>query len=210
MAHIEIPDCGRVAVTFHHAVEDVHAEMTFAVRDTSGAVFTSPATFATKVWNAAVTHLIPQLPPQVVLDGIVWEDVRTLPYGGADFPQTATPGTSGSGAVKIPTDSAIAVKRLTASLGRSYRGRLYWPLWDGSYLVTADTTGATYMNQVVLALTAFQAEVEGDTLPCEMVLISTETLGAPRPAGVATPIVGWAYTDLRVDSQRRRLLGRGR
>jgi hypothetical protein len=184
--------------------------MTFAWQDATDNLFSDPGGFATQVWTAALANLKSELCPEVVLNGVVFEDIRSIPYGGADFPQTPTPGTNGAGTLKVPTDTSIAIKRVTGAVGRSYRGRLYWPLWDQSYLVTADTTGATYLNGVVSALASFQAAVEGGTYPCTCVLVSFYSDGALRDPGISTPIVGWTYKDVVVDSQRRRLLGRGR
>jgi hypothetical protein len=210
MAAKTAPHTCRTALTFKHAVEAVDCEMTFAWQDDTDALFSDPGGFATQLWNAAVAKLVPELCPEVVLNGVVFEDIRSVPYGGADFPQTPTHGTNGSGSVKVPTDTSIAIKRVTGAVGRSYRGRLYWPLWDGSYLVTADTTGAAYLNDVVAALESFQAAVEGGTYPCTCVLVSFYSDKALRDPGISTPITGWSYKDLVVDSQRRRLLGRGR
>jgi hypothetical protein len=49
-----------------------------------------------------------------------------------------------------------------------------------------------------------------DDLPDAVhVVVSRYHLGAPRVTGIATPVITYLATDNNVDSQRRRLTGRG-
>ena len=96
------------------------------------------------------------------------------------------------------------------TLGRSGRGRVYFPIWNENMLAGASAVGAAVSGTIITQLIAFQSAVESALTPAKLVVISTETLKAPRPTGVTFPITGWAATDQVVDSQRRRLPGRGR
>ena len=209
MAHYPAPDVMRAGVLFKHSVENTQCEMTFEFQDGTGAIFADPATFEDGVWNAVVDHLVPVCSPEVVFNGIVLEDIRSVPYGGATYIHPDTPGTNGTSDKPLPTSTCVAFKRLTATLGRSGRGRVYFPIWDGSLQVSADQVPASFLAGVVDALNAFQAEVAGLPEPATMVLVSFQTGGVPNNPGVVRPVVEWAATDGYVDNQRRRLVGRG-
>ena len=210
LAHIATAHGGEFGVLFTHDTEACDCELTFGVFDDTDGIFADPGDFATQIWSAVTAHLVPIASPHVVFDGITFEDRRTLPFSGADYPQTATPGTHTGATTIVPTDTALAVKRSSGELGRSARGRVYWPLWASELLLTADKTSSTVASQVTSALVAFQAAVEGGTLPCLVGHISTQHGGAARTAGVFYRTVAWGASDLVIDTQRRRLLGRGR
>lgn len=207
--HIVTPHVAEISVLFTNSTGAIKCENTFYVEDATDAIFDAPEAFATQVWDAWVAHIVPELSSNVVSNGVIFEDQRALPYAGAVYPQTATPGTNPTTGAEPPTNTAFAVKRLTTSLGRSGRGRIFVPVWDTGFMPSQNQVSATYANALVAALTAFQAAVEGGTLPCLMGIVSKQTGGAPRAFGEFTQISSWAYTDLNVDTQRRRLTGRG-
>lgn len=210
MASIPVLHTAKTAVTFADALNTTRCEHTFYFQDPTDNLFSDFAGFATQVWNAVLANLVPEACAQVVYDGVVVEDVRSVPYGGADFPKTPTPGTHAFSGAAMPTQNSLAIKRETGAVGRSYRGRVYWPIWNGAMLASQDAVSAAVATGAANALAAFQAAVEGGTYPCTMVLVSFQTAGAPNNPGIATPVTGWSYTDLNIDSQRRRLVGRGR
>ena len=201
--------CARVALTFTHSLVPVKCEMTWALHDASGGIFADPSVTAGNVYTAALTHLRPALNTNVVMTGIVFEDVRASTYVGADFPGVLTAGTATAGGDDLPTDCCIAVKRSGAGLGRANRGRLYWPIWKTAWMVSPDVVGSAVITLIGAALVAFQVAVETGSTPCEMGIISTRLAGAPRAAGVFSRTLSWSVTDAIIDSQRRRLLGRG-
>jgi hypothetical protein len=208
--HLATAHSAKLALTFTNVGEAVNCEMTFAVRDTTDGIFTDPSLLANSFYNAAIAHLLPVLAPQVQINGVVFEDVRTVPYGGASFSLTPHAGTSAISGVALPTDTSIAVKKVTASLGRSGRGRVFWPLWNSGFLVSPDKTNTAETGLITSALADFQTAVETGPPTCEMGIISQQIGGVVRGAGLFEPIVSWGVADQIVDSQRRRLLGRGR
>lgn len=210
MTAMTAPHTMRAAVTFHHSTLAIRGEMTFAFQDATDAMFSDFAGFATQVWDAWVTNMVPAFSAAVVFDGVVLEDIRSIPYGGADFPQTPTAGSGAITSLLVSTGIAWCVKRTTGAVGRSYRGRLYIPVWDQGFISSADTFSSASASAIITGLEDFQADVEGGTYPCTMVLVSFFSDKTPRDPGVATPVTGWSYTDLNLDSQRRRLAGRGR
>lgn len=209
MAHYPAAHCAKLGVLFGHSLVSIKAEMTFAVMDPADGIFADPGTFCDAVFLAATTNLVPQLCPNVVLNGVSFEDIRAVPYVGVVFGKPATPGTRVAGSATWPTDAAIAIKRTSANLGRSGRGRVYWPLWDNGETTAVDQISGTYAGAIAAALATFQADVEGYSAGLELGIVSFQHGGAPVNPGLFEQTTGWNAFDTMVDSQRRRLLGRG-
>lgn len=207
--HLDCPHTAKVGLTFKHSTEAVQCENTFYLQDPTDNMFSDFNGLATQIYNAAVAQLVPHMYPVVVFNGVVLEDVRSIPYGGSDYPQTDAPGTKAASTGSIPTVNALSVSKITGTFGRSYRGRWFWPIWDKSDLASADVVNTVRANEITTALAAFQTAVETGTYPCNMGIVSQQINKVPRAHGVFYQIVKWRYSDLRVDSQRRRLLGRG-
>lgn len=197
-------------MTFQHPTILNQCESLFYVQDTTDAIFANSAAFATQVFNAAVSSLVPALPSVVQLTGVVFEDIRALPYVGADYPQTPTVGTGHVTTGNLPTSTAFVLKKVTGNLGRSGRGRWYWPLWDAFYMTAVDAVSAATATAFAGALASFQAGVEVGAYPCKMGVVSFQHGGAVVNPGLFQQITAWSYADLLVDNQRRRLAGRGR
>lgn len=104
-----------------------------------------------------------------------------------------------------PGNVTVAVKWASGLAGRSYRGRTFHlglPVtqYSGNSLVAGvETTLAGKYNQLITDL---------DATPWHLVVVSYYTNGAPRTQGVVTEI-SEASVDVHLDSQRRRLAGRG-
>lgn len=101
----------------------------------------------------------------------------------------------------VPNNVAVVVSFRTDARGRSFRGRNYVPglpesSVNGSTLI--DTIDTFFVN----AYTAL-GDVE-TTNSCVHVVVSRETLGAPRVAGLATQVTSY-QCDRIVRTQRRRL-----
>lgn len=205
-----VPHCAKFGVLFRDTATTVQCEITGALVDPTDAMFSDFTGLAAQIWSATTAHLVTTASPEVVFTGVTLEDIRSIPYGGGDFPQTPTAGTNAAGGVPIPTDCALAVKKLTGSFGRSYRGRTFWPIWNSGYLDTQDTVKSAYASGVAIALADWQAAIEGGTYPCTFSVVSFYSNKVLRDPGIATAVTGWAEFDLALDSQRRRLLGRGR
>jgi hypothetical protein len=118
----------------------------------------------------------------------------------------ARAGTSGSSS--LPNNATIAVKLATGLTGRSQRGRIYiigvsvGHLQTGSQLITN-----TYATALTGGLNTLMTNLAtgGHTLG----VLSYRENGAWRVAGKFTPATGWTLADNVMDSQRRRLPGRG-
>lgn len=205
------PHTARMAVLFTFGIDGQTCENIFHLQDSTDAIFTSPTATCNAVQTAANTHIKPALFPTVKLIGTTFEDVRTFPFGGLDVPQVAVAGTRAGGTALLPSSVSLSIKKVTGNLGRSGRGRWYWPLADVQAISgTNDTVNASYITDIEAALTAFQLAVETAITPAIMGVVSYRSGKVQRSAGVFQRIISWSNADATIDSQRRRLTGRGR
>jgi len=123
--------------------------------------------------------------------GIVYATGLPLVGGNAGFPS--------------PLNVTVAIQWFTALRGRSYRGRTYHIGLtandrSGSYVSTTFQTNAIARYQALI--TAMNSYAPG------LVVVSYRGNNAPRGTALTTEIVT-AACELTLDSQRRRLPGRG-
>jgi hypothetical protein len=106
----------------------------------------------------------------------------------------------------LPNNVALCVSFRTAFRGRSFRGRNY-VVGLSENQVSGSHVIETVSEQFV---TAYEQLLSGGHAVSQTwVVVSRFTGNAPRTAGVATPIDTVLVVDSTVDSQRRRLPGRG-
>lgn len=142
---------------------------------------------------------------------VSWVGIRIRDLTAVDAPiYTPTPsgGFNGSLAGAAPPNNVtVSVKKNTARGGRSYRGRIYHiglsETQITSNTLNAGVTGLLVAGYNVLLSSAAQSAVGVLCVPSRMQnkVWLTE--------GVETPITGFTI-DTTVDSQRRRLPGRGK
>lgn len=112
---------------------------------------------------------------------------------------------------ELPDESATSsncftISFLTNARGRSWRGRNYI-----SGIAFNDIGGNTLsVSRADFFRDAYQ-ELNSYTLPLssQHVVCSHYSGGVARAEGVTIPVTGYRYHDLNIDSQRRRLNGRG-
>jgi hypothetical protein len=140
---------------------------------------------------------------------IVVTDQTTDP--GLQFVNTDNAGLSGAQTSQsMPNNSTFAIHRKTGMSGKASKSRVYWPTIVLAFLSAPNTMDPTTANNLV-------NDLETLRLALETAGISTYVYGyisrvldhLPRTAGVFVPVVGHSFTDLTLDSQRRRLPGRG-
>jgi hypothetical protein len=118
-----------------------------------------------------------------------------------------SPPVAGSGSGdSLPNNVTYTVQFKTASRGRSFRGRNYVPgipdtQVTGNQIESAFRTGILDFYSTLLALASSNSFI--------WVVVSRFHNLAPRTTGVTTPIIEVATADANLDSQRRRLTGRG-
>lgn len=105
-----------------------------------------------------------------------------------------------------PASVCMAIKKSTGLTGRSFRGRWFHSgFWQGQIAGNSVVTASA--DAIVAAYEPFLDSLNF-SLTGGAVLVSRYNNGVPRAAGVVTPITSLS-TDYLVDSQRRRLTGRG-
>lgn len=144
--------------------------------------------------------------------GCLLARIRTRARNAADAPYedyalpTPRAGTT-TGGVALPANVTYCVKLATGNAGRSMRGRLYTPGLNSQFIgTTPQEASGTYSNNVVASLNALKTALAtaGHTLG-----VVSYYSGGWRSEGVFTAATGWVAVDLHLDSQRRRLAGRG-
>lgn len=131
--------------------------------------------------------------------------------GSSDIQYTWIPTGSAVGLITSPGCSnnvSIAVTFKTGFSGRSYQGRNFW-LGMSENDTTNNQVNAGVITNILTAYNGLIAGLEADTT-AEMVVYSRINNGTPRTLGLATKILTATVANDIIDSQRRRLPGRGR
>jgi hypothetical protein len=124
----------------------------------------------------------------------------------ADVTDSAAAG--GAGGAFVPNNVAPCISFRSSAAGRSGRGRNYIPGVAQSVVDGNNLTGGFAADMVA----SYQSLLPGGAFAPDgwaWVIVSRFTAGAPRAEGIAQGVLRVLFTDLVVDSQRRRLPGRG-
>jgi len=114
---------------------------------------------------------------------------------------------SGTGGSALPGNVTVATKWSTGLAGRSFRGRSYLVgLPVGNNTTNANVLDSGYASDLDDAMENLITDITVDDRT--FVVASFFHLGAPRVTAVLTEIIA-ASVDTNLDSQRRRLAGRG-
>lgn len=142
----------------------------------------------------------------LVLQRIDARDLTT--EAGAFFSRPCVGACSGTGPdAALPNNVTAAVKWTTGLAGRSQRGRTYHLGLMESQVVGDNIAEAT-RAALQLAYGDLRTDIDAMGPSHDLVVVSRISNGVPRPVGQTTPITS-ASVDNTVDSQRRRLIGRG-
>lgn len=118
-----------------------------------------------------------------------------------------SPAIAGSAAaVPLPNGSALVASLRTDLRGRNYRGRMYLAGVRETARVDAISITTGEIANLITALAALKTVIDG--LGAIWVVVSHYLNKLPRSAGLKTPITAISM-DQYIDSQRRRLGGRG-
>lgn len=124
---------------------------------------------------------------------------------------TATTGLPANGALSqaaLPNNSAACISFRSAGRGRSSRGRNYIPGISEDSVIGNSITSATQNNLV----TSYEELQDAATYTDDWtwIVYSRFENGNPRAEALIAPVDAVLFTDNTIDSQRRRLPGRGR
>lgn len=141
----------------------------------------------------------------VSLVKVMATDLTTQTSLGVEEPATSPSTGTAVGSVTMPNNVTVAVKWLTGLRGRSFRGRTYHV---GIRAIQTSGQEITTSMQTLLASNYTTLWTSLNATGDVMGVVSRFHDKAPRVTGVFTPITGLSI-DLTLDSQRRRLPGRG-
>jgi len=159
------------------------------------------------VRNAIEDELLPLLHTSISLIrlvGTLLDAAEAISVVASVIP--AVPGGLGSSAA-LPNGTAYAIQFKTPNRGRSFRGRNYVMAIPVGVRSDANTIASSYRDSLLAAYTSIGAAGADDGWI--HVVVSRYHNGAPRVTGLSTAVNAYAASDLTLDSQRRRLPGRG-
>jgi hypothetical protein len=173
----------------------------------SGGVGTSDATALMNdmlIWWT--TLLSPALSQDISLREMVTTDLSSVSGFSVTQPAPTPNPVGGQAFPGAPGNVAFCVSFRTPNRGRSFRGRNYVAgLADSD--ITGNTLHTVRANEILSAYQGIPFSITGSGF--EWVVVSRFSGGVERPAGIATAITAVVIVDEFVDSQRRRLTGRG-
>lgn len=156
--------------------------------------------------NWYTASIIPLLSEDVVYGVTRVRDLSTDPGFEAEVSGSSVGGVASEAA---PNNVCAVPSFRTGVAGRSFRGRNYI-----SGIPNSDISINVLSGDLVLAIIDAYGQLlpGGSVLPTnwEWVVVSYFTGGALRPVGLTSAITSVIFTDTVVDSQRRRLPGRGK
>lgn len=162
-------------------------------------------TLAAQLSAAWATNIMPRLSSELVHQGVTAYslDSSAAPVGVFNRP---TPLPGGANIPSLPGNVAFCCKFLTGGRGRTSRGRIFiGGLPETS--VAGNTLLQAEADLIVTGLGAIRGALATNSF--EQIVISRYLNGVVRPSGAIRSVSSAAYSNLTVDSQRRRLTGRG-
>lgn len=168
----------------------------------NGNVLNNLANTITTAWGA---NLMPRLSGELVLLGctVYALDASNAPVG--TFTRaTALPG--GTNAPSLPGNVAFCIKFGSGGRGRTTRGRIFLAGLPET-IVNGNTVSLAEADQILSGIGLFRGATAA--AGAEHIIISRFINGTKRPVGTIRAVTSASYSDLFVDSQRRRLTGRG-
>ena len=163
-----------------------------------------------EIANAAVgwaqSSLMPLTSSDVTLTEVLVRDMSA--QEGAQFLFTIAGGQPGGFvADAMPNNVSIAIRGSTSVGGRSGRGRWYFVGIPNTRVINGNEVRSDYLAQIVAALNDLKDVLEA--VGAILGVLSTFHNKAPRAQGVLFAYTSFGAVDNTIDSQRRRLPGRG-
>lgn len=153
-------------------------------------------------WN---TNLKPGLSTGIGLQKINVLDLNSSSAPSVEFPISPI-SYGGNPNASVPLNSAIVTSFKTPLRGRSYRGRAYMPGLTISSLLNPGVVTSAFAASLVTSWLALVTLLTGSGM--EHVVVSRVQEGVELLSAVVTGITEY-FVEQNLDSQRRRLVGRG-
>jgi len=162
---------------------------------------------ANPISNVVLTNWVPLMPSTVVFTELFCRSMHVQNGPQATFPIPVGSGTGTNISPSLPNNVALCVSLRSNFAGRSARGRLYWLALTETD-VTESRVSSTKVTAITTAVQALDTAIQGAGFDWQ--IVSFFTNNAPRVGGpVYFSVNGILIVDNVVDSQRRRLPGRG-
>lgn len=213
MPFVPVPNTVQVNTVFEMDGQEV--EMTSYFEKAGGVTLTNIEDLLDRINALLVTGLLPFLGNTIKLIRLVGNllDAADSLQAILNIDPAVEGGATGAAA---PNNVALCMSLRTASRGRSFRGRNFIPGIPRDLITESSVNTGS-----VTAYTDFYAAYMdvGADLGFEMVVVSRysgytvvdgKKVPTPRVTGITTPVTAAYVVDRTVDSQRRRLPGRGR
>jgi hypothetical protein len=209
-----VPVPNTAGVELRYTFDGQHVENTLDVRLAGAWGAAELATLGADYVTWWTANYKPFASTDLVLTEVVCTDLRT--ETGPQVTTAPLGGVAGDAVGEImPGSVTLAVSFRTALRGRSYRGRNYvcgliTDYVSGSQINSsiADAVQAAY--SAMIGMGAFTSDDWTWVVVSRYSGIGTDGKPIPRTEGIATPVTQVVITDHTIDSQRRRLPGRGR
>jgi hypothetical protein len=202
MPFVEAPDTARLTMGFTQDGQTIVNVFHFykAGGYTSLIDLEQLGTDASEQWR---NFILPKMSTDVTGCNVKVVDISQEFGNGTEF---IDPMTGTGSASPLPVNDTFCIKWVTGRTGRSYRGRTYH-IGIGADWVTDSKLQVLKATQLVEAYNDWFEAMQG--LEHQLVIVSYHTNGVANDPAIVTPVTGATYADLNLDSQRRRLPGRG-
>lgn len=204
MAFISVPSTAELEITATLFGQNIENTL-YVTKDDAwlAADLTDLANYGLGWWTS---NILPSLSVDYLLRSAIATSLESDVAPSIEVP--ADPATVGGiGESSLPSNVCITVKFGTAFRGRSARGRNYL-----SGIPDVDQEGNQislgFVTPVVEGYSEFPLGA-GWGADWHHVVVSRFHDGAPRLTGITNEVITYTYTDNDIDSQRRRLTGRG-
>jgi len=201
MAFIPFPDTNLVELVYNLPSGQV-AENTLYFQQTTPITEATMEDLATAVGSWWATEVAPLVHDGVTLNFIRVTNMESDTAPSLEFAQ-GTPGEVAG--ANMPGNVTAAISFKTSKRGRSFRGRNYVIGLVDAQIVN-DSIDAGLRTAYEDAYEALALAVDG--IDCFHVVASRQEDGVVRTTGVNTPVTSYRMEGF-IDSQRRRLAGRG-
>jgi hypothetical protein len=203
MAFIPVPDTAQVNLVFGLSGETVENTLYFLKAGGWDAADLDALALAVANWWA--TYIAGNIHSSQHLQEVRAVDLQTDTGAGVSY-VPPTPISGGAGGSVVANNVACCIGFRSASRGRSARGRNYV-----SGLTNGNVVASRIEPSVVASLVAGYNQLAGvaEATGSTWVIASRYHAKAPRVTGVTFPVTTAVAFDNVVDSQRRRLPGRG-
>lgn len=202
-----VPCTNVVQVNLVHKLHGQYCENTLYFYKTSAWTEVEMVDLMSAVISSWASNVMPQFSQDLTFTLVKARDLTT--QTSLSMEQQVTPVVPGGVQVgAVPSNVAFSAKKVTGFAGRSARGRIYLAGLAESQII-GNEINALLQAAILTALENFIGDILTNITDVIHVHISRFFNGQPREVGLMYPVENWT-SDIYVDSQRRRLTGRGR